>query len=126
MRPGLQRFSPRGLLLTVVLPFAGTGADAGRGRDGHQGVADGLLPALAHVPSHARRRQDGVVVQAAVVLPDVVHHVGRGHLEAVRVAAGGPAAEVLRRLHLQDLGQRDLLKGARAKQEVTLDSCHTS
>ncbi len=93
----------------MVLPLAGPGADAGFGRDGHHRLADRLLPALAHVPPHAGRRQDGVVVQATVILPDVVHHAGRDHLEAVRVAALRQAAEVLRGPHLEDLGQRDLL-----------------
>lgn len=86
----------------MVLPLAGPGADAGLGRDGHHRLSDGLLPALAHVPPNAGRRQDGVV-RAAVVLPDVVHHVGRDHLAAVRVAARRQAGEVLRRLHLEDL-----------------------
>lgn len=103
----------------MVLPLAGPGADAGLGRDGHHRLSDGLLPALAHVPPHAGRRQDGVVVQAAVVLPDVVHHVGRDHLEAVRVAALREAAEVLRRLHLEDLGEGDLLSDEqRVKQNI--------
>ncbi len=96
-------------LLTVVLPLARPGADAGLRRDGHHRLSDGLLPALAHVPPDTGRRQDGVVVRATVVLPNVVHHVARDHLEAVRVAALGQVAEVLRRLHLEDLGQGDLL-----------------
>lgn len=96
-------------LLTVVLPLAGPGADAGLGCDRHHRLSDGLLPALAYISPHAGCSQDRIVVQAAVVLPDVVHHASRDHLEAVRVAAWGQAAEVLRQLDLKDLGQRDLL-----------------
>lgn len=99
----------------MVLPLAVPGADAGLGRDGHHRLSDGLLPALAHVPPHAGRRQGGVVMQAATVLTDIVHHVGRDHLEAVSVAALGQAAEVLRRLHLEDLGQGDLLQFVKNK-----------
>lgn len=98
-------------VLTVLLPLARPGPDAGFGCDRHHRLSDRLLPALAHVPAHAGRRQGRVVVQTAVILPDVVHHVGGDHLEAVRVAGLGQAAEVLCRLHLQDLGQRDLLRG---------------
>lgn len=93
----------------MVLPLARPGADAGLGRDRHHRLSDGLLPAVADVPPNAGRRQHGVVVQAAVVLPDIVHHVGCDHLKAVRVAALWQAAEVLRRLHLEDLGKGDLL-----------------
>lgn len=96
-------------LLTVVLPLAGPGTDAGFGCDRHHRLSDGFLPALADIPSHAGRRQCRVVVQDSVILPDIVNHVGCDHLEAVRVAALGEAAEVLRRLHLEDLGQGDLL-----------------
>lgn len=95
--------------LTVVL--AGSRPDAGLGCDGHQRLPDGLLPALTYDAAHARGSQDRVVVRAADILPDVVDHGGSDDLEAVRVAALREAAEVLRRLHLQDLRQRDLLEG---------------
>jgi len=92
----------------VVL--AGSGSHAGVGRDGHHRLSHRLLPGAAHVPPHAGQRQHRVV-GPATVLPDVVHHVGRDHLEAVRVAARRRAARALRRrLHLQDLGQWDLLE----------------
>lgn len=94
----------------MVFPLPWPGADAALGCNRHHRLSNGLLPALAHVPPHTRCCQHGVVIQAAIVLPDVVHHVGCDHLEAVRVAALRQAAEVLCRLHLQDLGQRDFLQ----------------
>lgn len=94
----------------MILRLARPGADAGFGRDGHHRLSDGLLPTLAHIPPHAGRCHDGVVVQAVVILPNVEHHVARDHLEAVRVAALGEVAEVLRWLHLEDLRQGDLLE----------------
>lgn len=99
----------------MILRLARPGADAGFGRDGHHRLSDGLLPTLAHIPPHAGRCHDGVVIQAVVILPDVEHHVARDHLEAVRVAALGEVAEVLRWLHLEDLRQGDLLECVRTK-----------
>lgn len=94
----------------MVLAVVRAGAHAGFGRDGHHRLADGLLPALAHLLPDTGRRQDGIV-QAAVVLPDVVHHDGGDDFKAVRVAGLGEVAVVLCRLHLEDLRQRDLLQG---------------
>lgn len=98
-----------GPLLTVILPLAWPRADASLGCDGHQRLPDGFLPTLPYIPSHARCCQSWVVVEATVVLPDVVHHAARDDLKAVWVATLRQSAKVLRRLHLQDLRQGDLL-----------------
>lgn len=98
-----------GLLLTVILSLAWPRADASLGRDGHQRLPDGFLPTLPYIPSHARCCQSWVVVEATVVLPDVVHHAARDDLKAVWVATLRQSAKVLRWLHLQDLRQGDLL-----------------
>lgn len=95
--------------LTVILPLAWPRADASLGCDGHQRLPDGFLPTLPYIPSHARCCQSWVVVEATVVLPDVVHHAARDDLKAVWVATLRQSAKVLRRLHLQDLRQGDLL-----------------
>lgn len=97
-------------LLTVLLGLAQPGAHAGFGADGHHGLSDALLPAVAHLPPDARRRQDRVV-QAAIILPHIVDHDGSDQLEAVRLAGLRKMAEVLGRLHLKDLRERDLLHG---------------
>lgn len=105
------RVGPRTwLVLTVLLRLARAGARAGFGADGHHGLSDGALPAVAHLPADARRRQ-GRAVQAAVVLANIVDPDGRDQLEAVGVAGLRKLAEVLRWLHLEDLRQRDLLQG---------------
>lgn len=60
--------------------------------NGHQGLADGPLPALGHLQPHAAGRQSRVVyveVGAASVLPNVVHHGGRDDLKAVWIAPQG-------------------------------------
>lgn len=98
-----------GPLLTVILPLAWPRANASLGCDGHQRLPDGFLPTLPYIPSHARCCQSWVVVEATVVLPDVVHHAARDDLKAVWVATLRQSAKVLRRLHLQDLRQGDLL-----------------
>lgn len=92
---------------------------AGLGGDGHQGLSDGLLPALSHVHADPRGGQRGAVVEAAVVLPHVVHHGGCDDLEAVRVAALGQATVVSALLHLQDLRQRDFLREGGGTQITT-------
>ena len=95
----------------MVLAVSGGAGDAGLGGDGHQGLPDGLLPALGHLGAHTGGGQRGAVVVASMVLADVVHHGGGDDLEAMDVAALGQLAVVPARLHLQDLRQRDLLWG---------------
>ena len=105
----------------MVLALSGAGADAGLGRDGHQGLADGLLPALGHLQANAGGRQRRVVVVAAGVLPHVVNHGVGDDLEAVRVASLSEVTEVMSRIHLKDLRQRDFLwrtSGAEADRQM--------
>lgn len=82
------------LLLTVIFTLSGSGAHAGLwcNWNGHQGLADGPLPALGHLQPHAtssQRRVVDVEMGAAGVLPYVVHHGGSDDLEAVRIAPQG-------------------------------------
>lgn len=94
----------------MLLRWALPGASAGFGGDGHHGLSDGALPAVAYLPPHARRRQDRIV-QAAIILPNIVDHGTSDELKAVGVAGLRKMTEVLRWLHLEDLRQRDLLRG---------------
>lgn len=90
--------------------MAQPGANAGFGCDGHHRLTNGPLPAVAHVPPDARRHQDRIV-QASMILPNIVHHDGSDHFKAVRVTGLRKMTEVLCRLHLKDLRQWDLLQG---------------
>lgn len=97
-------------LLTGALPVAQPGANAGFGCDGHHCLTNGPLPAVAHVPTDARCHQDRIV-QASMILPNIVHHDGSDHFKAVWVTGLRKMTEVLCRLHLKDLRQWDLLQG---------------
>lgn len=101
------------LSLTVIFALAGSTGHAGLRGDGHQGLSDGLLPALGHLHADPRGSQSRTVVGAAVVLPDVVHHGGCDDLEAVRVAALSQIAVISGLFHLEDLGQGDFLREVR-------------
>lgn len=93
----------------MISALAGSTGHTGLRGDGHQGLSDGLLPALSHLHAHPRGSQSRVVVGAAVVLPHVIDHGGCDDLKAVWVAALGQVTVVPRRFHLEDLRQGDLL-----------------
>lgn len=71
--------------------------------DGHQGLSDGLLPALGHLHADPRGGQDRAVVVTAVVLAYVVDHGGCDDLKAVGVAALCQITEVPEWFYLKDL-----------------------
>lgn len=87
--------------------------------DGHEGLPDGALPRLGHLPAHAavgsdlarggRGRGQGLGVaggqrgERVGVLPDKVAHGASNQLEAVGVGARRDQGEVPGRTHLQDL-----------------------
>ena len=84
--------------------------------DGHQGLANGALPCLGHLPPHAAigrhvaGRGRGSLGEGGVggsvhvgVLAHEVAHGARDDLKAVRPGAGRDQGEVTRRTHLQDL-----------------------
>lgn len=93
----------------MIFALAGSTGYTGLRRDGHQGLSDGLLPALSHLRADSRGGQSGAVVVTAVVLPYIVDHGGCDDLKAVRVAALSQIAVVSAQLHLEDLRQRDFL-----------------
>lgn len=97
--------------LTVIFALSCSTGHTGLRGDGHQGLSDGLLPALSHLHAHTRGGQGRTVVRTGVLLPDVVDHGGCDDLKAVRVAALGQVAVVSGEFHLEDLGQRDFLPG---------------
>lgn len=94
--------------------------------DRHEGLADGALPRLGHLPPHAAirshlagrgrgRRESrgdgrGHWGQIVGILPDKIAHFAGNELEAVGVRARGDQREVPGRAHLKDLGQGDLLQ----------------
>lgn len=97
------------LVLTVIFSLSSSAGHTGLRGDRHQGLSDGLLPALSHLHAHSRGGQGRTVVWTGVLLPDVVDHGGRDDLKAVRVAALGQVAVVSGEFHLEDLRQRDFL-----------------
>lgn len=99
------------LLLTVIFALTSSTGHAGLGGDRHQGLSDGLLPALSHLHAHSWGGQRGAVVRTGIVLPNIVNHGGCDDLKAVRVAALGQVAVVSGEFHLEDLRQRDFLQG---------------
>lgn len=99
----------------MIFALAGSTGHAGLGGDRHQGLSDGLLPALGHLHAHSRGGQSGAVVVAAVVLSYIVDHCCCDDLEAVRVAALRQITVVSGLFHLEDLGQRDFLWGWRRR-----------
>lgn len=115
--------SPSSCDLTVISALAGSTGHTGLRGDGHQGLSDGLLPALSHLHAHPRGSQSRVVVGTAVVLPHVVDHGGRDDLKTVWVAALGQIAVVPRLFHLEDLRQRDFLE-KRRKTDITSIKAH--
>lgn len=98
------------LLLTVIFALTSSTGHAGLGGDRHQGLSDGLLPALSHLHAHSWGSQRGAVVRTGIVLPDIVNHGGCDDLKAVRVAALGQVTVVSGEFHLEDLRQRDFLQ----------------
>lgn len=93
----------------MIFALAGSAGYTGLRRDGHQGLSDGLLPALSHLHADSRGGQSRAVVVTAVVLPYIVDHGGCDDLKAVRVAALSQIAVVSALLYLEDLRQRDFL-----------------
>lgn len=93
----------------MIFALAGGTGHAGLRGDRHQGLSDGLLPALSHLHAHSRGGKSGAVVVTAVVLPYIVDHGGCDDLKAVRVAALSQITVVSGLFHLQDLRQRDFL-----------------
>lgn len=98
------------LLLTVIFALTSSTGHAGLRGDRHQGLSDGLLPALSHLHAHSWGGQRGAVVGTGIVLPDIVNHGGCDDLKAVRVAALGQVTVVSGEFHLEDLRQRDFLQ----------------
>lgn len=93
----------------MISALASSTGHTGLRGDRHQGLSDGLLPALGHLHANPRGGQSRVVVGTAVVLPHVIDHGGCDDLETVRVAALGQITVVPRLFHLEDLRQRDFL-----------------
>lgn len=102
-------FESCNLLLTVIFALTSSTGHTGLGGDRHQGLSDGLLPALSHLHADSWGCQSGAVVVTAVVLPYIVHHGGCDDLKAVWVAALGQITVVSGLFHLEDFGQRDFL-----------------
>ncbi len=99
------------LRLTVIFALASSTCHAGLWGDRHQGLSDGLLPALGHLHAYSRGGQSRAVVVTAVVLPYIINHGGCDDLKAVWVAALRQITVVSGLFHLQDLRQRDFLWG---------------
>lgn len=93
----------------MIFAVASSTGHTGLWGDGHQGLSDGLLPALSHLHADSWGGQSGTVVVTAVVLPYIVDHGGCDDLKAVWVAALGQITVVFGLFHLEDLGERDFL-----------------
>lgn len=91
------------VLLTMVFSLAVVATHTGLRGDGHQGLANSLLPGVCHLQTNSRCCKHGAGVLHACVLPYVIHHVVRDDLEAVWISSLRKATEVLCQLHLQDL-----------------------
>lgn len=95
----------------MIFALASCTGHTGLGGDRHQGLSDGLLPALGNLHADSRGSQSGAVVVTAVVLPYIVDHCCCDDLKAMRVATLGQITVVSGLLYLEDLRQRDFLWG---------------
>lgn len=93
----------------MISPLASSTGQTGLRRDRHQGLSDGLLPALRHLHADSWGSQSRAVVGTAVVLPHIVDHGRRDDLKAVWVATLGQITVVPALFNLEDLRQRDFL-----------------